>query len=76
MGCWEYDSTHHHQRATGKETTRKGHVLEMICMHGTWLGQGTPRLDDPRDWAHESAPKWSSRTRCASAGQPYALIWP
>jgi len=56
MGCRECGSMHHNQRATRKETTCKGHVLGVIYMHGMKIGQGTPGVDDPRDWAHESAP--------------------
>jgi len=36
--AWGVDDTVgvcHNQRATGKETTRKGHVSRVICMHGT-----------------------------------------
>ena len=25
------------KRAPGKETTREGHVLGVICVHGTWI---------------------------------------
>jgi len=47
MGCRGHGSTHHHQRATWKETTRKGHVPGVICMHGTRIVSGTPRADGP-----------------------------
>jgi len=42
MGCGRGGRVRHNQRAPGKETTGKGHVPGVICMHGTWIDRALP----------------------------------